>query len=573
MLNFSDIQPIRDDTPSIKVVGVGGGGGNAVNRMIQSGVQGVEFIAANTDLQDLRKSLAPQKLQIGSQCSRGLGAGAKPEIGRNAALESIDEIRDSLQGADMVFLAAGMGGGTGTGGTPVVAQVAQDMKALTVGVVTLPFNFEAKRRRKVASGGVSELRDRVDTLIVVPNENLFSIINRRTPMTEAFGYADDVLRQGVQGISDLITRDGLVNLDFADVRTVMANKGKAVMGTGLASGENRARHAAEQALHSPLLNDNRIDGARGILINVVGGVSMGMQEVDEASTFIKEHGHKDAEIIWGAAINPDFEDQMMITVIATGFDENDEAAEKKSTASIPAMPFDALAETKDKSEVVTDPNLVVNNYDYTSQNTEDEGNIHEPDETESTDSDEIIQPGENREFILSDNEGVSSQLSDDQAEKEEIDAEEASEMKSESSENTITQMNQQNMENSDSSEIETSLDDNIDHEDSNSNLENNSTFEDLPLDMTSTNLIDAETYSIHDSALESADLNGKTIPGAKSLSYPDLLSEKDSETEASEVETSPLIPEWANQTDNPAFFQNLDIPTFLRRRGSSRPRQ
>ena len=573
MLNFSDIQPIRDDTPSIKVVGVGGGGGNAVNRMIQSGVQGVEFIAANTDLQDLRKSLAPQKLQIGSQCSRGLGAGAKPEIGRNAALESIDEIRDSLQGADMVFLAAGMGGGTGTGGTPVVAQVAQDMKALTVGVVTLPFNFEAKRRRKVASGGVNELRDRVDTLIVVPNENLFSIINRRTPMTEAFGYADDVLRQGVQGISDLITRDGLVNLDFADVRTVMANKGKAVMGTGLASGENRARHAAEQALHSPLLNDNRIDGARGILINVVGGVSMGMQEVDEASTFIKEHGHKNAEIIWGAAINPDFEDQMMITVIATGFDENDEAAEKKSTASIPAMPFDALAETKDKSEVVTDPNLVVDNYDYTSQNTEDEGNIHEPDETESTDSDEIIQPGENREFILSNNEGVSSQLSDDQAEKEEIDAEEASEMKSESSENTITQMNQQNMENSDSSEIETSLDDNIDHEDSNSNLENNSTFEDLPLDMTSTNLIDAETYSIHDSALESADLNGKTIPGANSLSYPDLLSEKDSETEASEVETSPLIPEWANQTDNPAFFQNLDIPTFLRRRGSSRPRQ
>ena len=573
MLNFSDIQPIRDDTPSIKVVGVGGGGGNAVNRMIQSGVQGVEFIAANTDLQDLRKSLAPQKLQIGSQCSRGLGAGAKPEIGRNAALESIDEIRDSLQGADMVFLAAGMGGGTGTGGTPVVAQVAQDMKALTVGVVTLPFNFEAKRRRKVASGGVSELRDRVDTLIVVPNENLFSIINRRTPMTEAFGYADDVLRQGVQGISDLITRDGLVNLDFADVRTVMANKGKAVMGTGLASGENRARHAAEQALHSPLLNDNRIDGARGILINVVGGVSMGMQEVDEASTFIKEHGHKDAEIIWGAAINPDFEDQMMITVIATGFDENDEAAEKKSTASIPAMPFDALAETKDKSEVVTDPNLVVDNYDYTSQNTEDEGNIHEPDETESTDSDEIIQPGENREFILSDNEGVSSQLSDDQAEKEEIDAEEASEMKSESSENTITQMNQQNMENSDSSEIETSLDDNIDHEDSNSNLENNSTFEDLPLDMTSTNLIDAETYSIHDSTLESADLNGKTIPDTNSLSYPDILSEKDSETEASEVESTPLIPEWANQTDNPAFFQNLDIPTFLRRRGSSRPRQ
>ena len=324
MLNFSDIQPVRDDTPNIKVVGVGGGGGNAINRMIQSGVQGVDFIVANTDLQDLRKSLAPQKLQIGSQCSRGLGAGAKPEIGRNAALESIDQIKDSLQGADMVFLAAGMGGGTGTGGTPIVAKVAQDIKALTVGVVTLPFNFEAKKRRKAANSGVNELRDHVDTLIVVPNENLFSIINRRTPMTEAFGYADDVLRQGVQGISDLITRDGLVNLDFADVRTVMANKGKAVMGTGIASGENRARHAAEQALHSPLLNDNRIDGARGILINVVGGMSMGMQEVDEASTFIKEHGHKDAEIIWGAAINPEFDDQMMITVIATGFEKQDE---------------------------------------------------------------------------------------------------------------------------------------------------------------------------------------------------------------------------------------------------------
>ena len=350
MLNFSDIQPVRDDTPNIKVVGVGGGGGNAINRMIQSGVQGVDFIVANTDLQDLRKSLAPQKLQIGSQCSRGLGAGAKPEIGRNAALESIDQIKDSLQGADMVFLAAGMGGGTGTGGTPIVAKVAQDIKALTVGVVTLPFNFEAKKRRKAANSGVNELRDHVDTLIVVPNENLFSIINRRTPMTEAFGYADDVLRQGVQGISDLITRDGLVNLDFADVRTVMANKGKAVMGTGIASGENRARHAAEQALHSPLLNDNKIDGARGILINVVGGMSMGMQEVDEASTFIKEHGHKDAEIIWGAAINPEFDDQMMITVIATGFEKQDEDTVNISVPGLPAMPFDMLSDSQERSK-------------------------------------------------------------------------------------------------------------------------------------------------------------------------------------------------------------------------------
>ncbi len=593
MLNFSDIQPIRDDTPSIKVVGVGGGGGNAINRMIQSGVKGVEFIAANTDLQDLKKSLAPQKLQIGSQCSRGLGAGAKPEIGRNAALESIDEIRDSLQGADMVFLAAGMGGGTGTGGTPVVAKVAQDMKALTVGVVTLPFNFEAKRRRKVASEGVNELRERVDTLIVVPNENLFSIINRRTPMTEAFGYADDVLRQGVQGISDLITRDGLVNLDFADVRTVMANKGKAVMGTGLASGENRARHAAEQALHSPLLNDNRIDGARGILINVVGGISMGMQEVDEASTFIKEHGHKDAEIIWGAAINPDFEDQMMITVIATGFNESDEAIDKKSVASIPAMPFDALAESKvssnsqneesnpeseiifeEKSEVVTDLNLLPENNDYTLQHTEDEINFHEPNKTKSVAPDEISDPEKERVIIFSDSKENSSQLSEDNDKKNEIYTEESTEINSESSENSSTQLNQQNLENSDHSEIETSLDYNIGHEDSNKNIGNNSNFEEFSIDMTSTNLIDAENYSIHDSTLDSEKINGSTISGDdNTLSYPSLKSEKDSNTDDSEVETSPLIPEWANQTDNPAFFQNLDIPTFLRKLGSSRPRQ
>jgi len=317
-----------------------------------------------------------------------------------------------------------------------------------------------------------------------------------------------------------------------------------------------------------------------------------MQEVDEASTFIKEHGHKNAEIIWGAAINPDFEDQMMITVIATGFDENDEAAEKQSVSSIPTMPFDALAESKDKSdsendesnpeseiipyeksEVVTDSKLVPDNYDYTLQNIEDEDHVHEQDETETSGYEGMIQHGEDREFFVSDNEDISNQLSDDHAEKEEINAEEATEMNSKSSENTLIQMNQQNLENSDSSEIESSFDENIDHEDSNSYVENNSTFEDLPLDMTSENLIDAEKYSIHDSALDSDELNGKTITGENTLSYPNLISEKDSETDASDVETSPLIPEWANQTDNPAFFQNLDIPTFLRRRGSSRPRQ
>ena len=592
MLNFSDIKPIRDDTPSIKVVGVGGGGGNAVNRMIQSGVQGVEFIAANTDLQDLKKSLASHKLQIGNQCSRGLGAGAKPEIGKNAALESIDEIRDSLQGADMVFLAAGMGGGTGTGGTPVVAQVAQEMKALTVGVVTLPFNFEAKRRRKVASEGVNELRERVDTLIVVPNENLFSIINRRTPMTEAFGYADDVLRQGVQGISDLITRDGLVNLDFADVRTVMANKGKAVMGTGLASGENRARHAAEQALHSPLLNDNKIDGARGILINVVGGISMGMQEVDEASTFIKEHGHKDAEIIWGAAINPDFEDQMMITVIATGFNDTDEVNDKKLVASVPAMPFDALAETKDKSntendesiiesrihnedksELLIDSNLFADNYDYNLNDKEDEVNINESHETESTNSNEIIQSQEEREFIISEDIGVSSKLSNIDDNSKELDKEEVNFMDSESSENTNKQKNEDTLDFTESSEIEPSLDDNIGLDNTNLNVENNATFGDFSINMNSTNLIDAETYSIHDSNIESAEINDKSINDEASINYPSSTTEKNVENDISQVETSPLIPEWANQTDNPAFYQNLDIPTFLRKLGSNRPRQ
>jgi len=319
---------------------------------------------------------------------------------------------------------------------------------------------------------------------------------------------------------------------------------------------------------------------------------MGMQEVDEASTFIKEHGHKNAEIIWGAAINPDFEDQMMITVIATGFDENDESSEKKSVASIPTMPFDALAETKDKSnlendesnpeseiisdaksEVVAGSNLIEDNYDSTIQNTEDEDHIHELYETGTSGYEDITQPGEDREFILSDNKGVSSQLSDENAEKSEIYAEEATEMNSESSEKNLIQMNQQNSGNSDSTEIETSFDENIDSEDSNSNVENNSTFDDLPLEMTSTSLIDAETYSIHDSALDSDELNGKTTTGDNSFPYQNLISEKDPESDASEVETSPLIPEWANQTDNPAFFQNLDIPTFLRRRGSSRPRQ
>ena len=593
MLNFSDIQPVRDDLPKIKVIGVGGGGGNAVNRMIQTGVQGVDFIVANTDLQDLRKSLAPQKLQIGSKCSRGLGAGAKPEIGRNAALESIDQISDSLQGADMVFLAAGMGGGTGTGGTPIVAQVAQEMKALTVGVVTLPFNFEAKRRRKVANGGVTELRDHVDTLIVVPNENLFSIINRRTPMTEAFGFADDVLRQGVQGISDLITRDGLVNLDFADVRTVMANKGKAVMGTGLASGENRARHAAEQALHSPLLNDNTIDGARGILINVVGGLTMGMQEVEEASTFIKEHGHKDAEIIWGAAINPDFEDQMMITVIATGFDEQ-EVTDKISVPVLPSMPFDALAVTNNNSPINTDT-------DEKEFNSEVELNLEKNDSIEPYSDDDYFEENEsitaddkafvegdpedisfsataqsedsNKESVVDDQEELSSHqitLHSSETESEEIITTEEITLADESS-HLSNDNKEEQLEEPESLMNETSTVESVNFSDSNLEVESG-TFEDLAIDHSSTD-IDAENYSIHSFSGASTKLNDNESNETHSFSFSNVTSENENDTETNPVETSPLIPEWANQTENPTFYQNLDIPTFLRRRGANRPRQ
>jgi cell division protein FtsZ len=598
MLNFSDIQPVRDDTPNIKVVGVGGGGGNAINRMIQSGVQGVDFIVANTDLQDLRKSLAPQKLQIGSQCSRGLGAGAKPEIGRNAALESIDQIKDSLQGADMVFLAAGMGGGTGTGGTPIVAKVAQDIKALTVGVVTLPFNFEAKKRRKAANSGVNELRDHVDTLIVVPNENLFSIINRRTPMTEAFGYADDVLRQGVQGISDLITRDGLVNLDFADVRTVMANKGKAVMGTGIASGENRARHAAEQALHSPLLNDNRIDGARGILINVVGGMSMGMQEVDEASTFIKEHGHKDAEIIWGAAINPEFDDQMMITVIATGFEKQDEDTVNISVPSLPAMPFDMLSDSQERSKTSSNLENDNNNSEAQLEITASESMESFDRVVQSIDSSSLIEDAdslngsdlESNFSLLAESKDTVEELAMEDDQEEIKDYEETTELTShiESQEDISTTDELASFDESanlslDSEKLEIdnanvlkedpTLEEKIDHSKENKFQEVTGTFDDLPIDFAPSELIDAETYSIHGPTDELGKLNSEEKIEGDSHSFSDINSEKTTDSETSTVETSPLIPDWANQTENPAFYQNLDIPTFLRRRGSNSPRQ
>ena len=350
-LGFANIQPMQSDTPNIKVIGVGGGGGNAINRMVDAGLSGVEFIAANTDLQDLNKSKATYKLQLGRSSTRGLGAGAKPEVGRTAAMESEAQIRESIDGADMVFITAGMGGGTGTGGAPVISRIARESQALTVGVVTLPFNFEASKRRRLAEAGIEELQKHVDTLIIIPNNNLLGIIDQRTSLMEAFSFADEVLRQGIQGISDLITLDGIVNLDFADVRTVMENKGKAVMGTGRASGDKRARRAAERAIHSPLLSDCNIMGARGILMNVVGSDTMTLHEVHEASSFIEEQGHEDAVIIWGASINPSLGDEILITVIATGFDNQPSVLTKNLSQQIVQEEPDTVVDSMEEKEL------------------------------------------------------------------------------------------------------------------------------------------------------------------------------------------------------------------------------
>jgi cell division protein FtsZ len=328
MMGIEEIKEVGPTPPNLKVIGVGGGGGNAVNRMISAGIRGVQFIVANTDLQDIKKSLAPYKLQLGTRCTRGLGAGAKPEVGREAAMEDVDAIRDYLTGADMCFITAGMGGGTGTGAAPVIAEVAREMGCLTVGVVTKPFKFEGKVRKRNADDGILQLRKHVDTLIVIPNDNLLTLANRKTSIIEAFSMADDVLRTAIQGISDLINNDGLINLDFADVRTVMAGMGQAIMGLGVGSGENRAIEAAEKAIHSPLLDNVNIDGAKGILINVTGPGSMTLHEVYEAASFIEDHADEEANIIFGATIDEALEDRLEITVIATGFGGND--AEKKA---------------------------------------------------------------------------------------------------------------------------------------------------------------------------------------------------------------------------------------------------
>ncbi len=304
----------------IKVVGVGGGGGNAVNTMIQSGLCGVEFVAANTDVQAIAKNEAPVKVQLGAQLTKGLGAGANPEIGRQAALDDSEMIRDHLAGADMVFVTAGMGGGTGTGGAPVVARIAREVGALTVAVVTKPFSFEGKKRMRQADEGMEELKSAVDTLIAIPNERLLAIAGRNTSLVDTFRKADDVLLQAVRGISDLITETGLINLDFADVRTIMAGMGMAMMGTGVASGENRAIEAAQKAIASPLLEDMSIFGAQGLLINITGSQDLSLHEVNEAASLIQREAHEDANIIFGAAIDSRMGDEIRITVIATGFD-------------------------------------------------------------------------------------------------------------------------------------------------------------------------------------------------------------------------------------------------------------
>jgi len=329
------VQEGTDMIPAkIKVIGVGGGGGNAVNRMIDAQLRGIEFIAANTDLQALNKCRAPHKLGIGGVLTKGLGAGADPEVGRKAALEDTDRILEILEGADMVFLTAGLGGGTGGGAAPIIASLAAEVGALTVAVVTKPFGFEGRRRMQHAERAVEELRNAVDTLITIPNERLLNFVERGTPLSEAFRIADDVLRQAVQGISDLITIPGEVNVDFADVRTIMTGMGMALMGTGLAKGEHRALEAAQRAISSPLLEETSIQGARGVLINISGGHDLTLHEVAEAARIIADSVDPDANIISGMVIDPTLEEAMKVTVIATGFDRHNDDRPR-----IPAPPI------------------------------------------------------------------------------------------------------------------------------------------------------------------------------------------------------------------------------------------
>jgi cell division protein FtsZ len=344
----------------IKVIGVGGGGGNAVNRMVQTGFGDVEFIVANTDQQALVHNLAPVKVQIGAQLTKGLGAGADPDVGREAALEDTDKLCEVLTGADLVFVTTGLGGGTGTGAAPVIASLANQMGALTVAVVTRPFTFEGRKRAMQAEAGLRELADAVDTMITIPNERLLSTVDRSTSMSQAFATADDVLRQAIQGISDLILVPGLINLDFADVKTIMSRMGLAIMGTGIASGEDRARIAATAAVSSPLLEDACVNGARGVIINVTGGPDLTLSEVSEASEIIHSAAHEDANIIFGAVVDEKMEGQVKITVIATGFDRErvqaSPAAQASKTTPVDMTAYAAVKVQPEERLVVTGSN-------------------------------------------------------------------------------------------------------------------------------------------------------------------------------------------------------------------------
>ena len=331
--NVEENNTMVDGTATIKVIGVGGAGNNAVNRMVDSGIRGVEFIAVNTDRQALLLSKAATKIQIGEKITIGLGAGANPDIGAQAAEESKTEIAEALRGADMVFVTAGMGGGTGTGAAPIVAGCAKEMGILTIGVVTKPFTFEGKKRLSQADRGVESLKGKVDTLVVIPNDKLLQIIDRKTSIVEAFKMADDVLRQGVQGISDLIAVPGLVNLDFADVKAIMLNTGMAHMGIGRASGENRAEDAAKQAVQNPLL-ESSIEGARGVIINITGGSNLGLQEVNTAAELVQRSVDPEANIIWGSVIDESLDEDIVITVIATGFEKGLETPSINNVSSI-----------------------------------------------------------------------------------------------------------------------------------------------------------------------------------------------------------------------------------------------
>jgi cell division protein FtsZ len=334
----------------IKVIGVGGGGSNAVNRMVQVGLEGVEFIVANTDAQALQGNAAPIKIQIGGKLTKGLGAGADPNVGREAALEDTDSLIQALTGADMVFVTTGLGGGTGTGAAPVIASLAGELGALTIAVVTKPFKFEGKKRQAQAELGLAALRECVDTIITIPNERLLKIVDRATTLPEAFSTADDVLRQAIQGISDLILVPGLINLDFADVKTIMSGMGIAMMGTGVMSGENRTIEAAKAAISSPLLEGASVDGARGVIINVTGGHDMSLMEVNEASLLIQEAAHEDANIIFGAVVDPKLDGRVKVTVIATGFDIKAEQPVAEVVTQTPVDLQHYTAHLKEKDE-------------------------------------------------------------------------------------------------------------------------------------------------------------------------------------------------------------------------------